>query len=91
MTTYYLLLEGDTEEDSFYETNVLGEESLGTFYPGQGFIAFNNIVNKHPQVLDSVTILIRNYQNSLLIMGRQEVENFQLESWLIVQSLYKEI
>ena len=53
----YLLLEGDTEEDSFYETNVLGEESLGTFYPGQGFIAFNNIVNKHPQLLESVTIL----------------------------------
>ena len=57
MTTYYLLLEGDTEEDSFYETNVLGEESLGTFYAGQGFIAFNNIVNKQPQLLESVTIL----------------------------------
>ena len=26
MTTYYLLLEGDTEEDSFYETNVLGSK-----------------------------------------------------------------
>ena len=30
--TYYLLLSGDSEKDSIYETNVLGEESFGTFY-----------------------------------------------------------
>ena len=31
--TYYLLLKGDTEKDAMFETNVLGEESFGVFYP----------------------------------------------------------
>ena len=36
--TYYLLLEGDSEKDVIYETNVLGEESFNTFYPSVGFM-----------------------------------------------------
>ena len=35
--TFYLLLNGDTEKDVIYETNVLGEESFGTFYTSIGF------------------------------------------------------
>ena len=42
--TYYLLLEGDSEEDVYFDSNVLGEESFGTFYAGQGLVALNNIV-----------------------------------------------
>ena len=29
--TYYLLLSGDSEKDTMYETNVLGEESFNKF------------------------------------------------------------
>ena len=31
--TYYLLLDGDTEKDAMYDTNILGEESFKVFYP----------------------------------------------------------
>ena len=55
--TYYLLLEGDTEKDAFYDSNVLGEESFGMFYTGQGMLALTNIVNKKPELLETIKIL----------------------------------
>ena len=50
--TYYLLLEGDTEKDTHLDTNVLGEESFGTFYAGQGMVALKNIA----ELLESLRI-----------------------------------
>jgi len=55
--TYYLLLEGDTEKDAYYDSNVLGEESFGMFYTGQGMLALTNIVNKKPELLETIKIL----------------------------------
>ena len=55
--TFYLLLSGDTEEDLIYDTNVLGEESFGTFYTSIGFKALNNIVIRQPKLLEKITIL----------------------------------
>tara|TARA_B100000035_G_scaffold292670_1_gene281502 strand:- start:226 stop:465 length:240 start_codon:yes stop_codon:yes gene_type:complete len=55
--TFYLLLDGDNEKDAIYDTNVLGEESFGTFYTGNGFKALNNIVLRQPKLLEKVTIL----------------------------------
>ena len=55
--TYYLLLEGDTEKDAYYDSNVLGEESFGMFYTGQGMVALTNIVEKKPELLESIKIL----------------------------------
>jgi hypothetical protein len=55
--TYYLLLNGDSEKDTLYDTNVLGEESFGTFYTGQGLVALNNIVNQKPELLETIRIL----------------------------------
>ena len=55
--TYYLLLEGDTEKDAYYDSNVLGEESFGMFYTGQGMLALTNIVNKKPALLETIKIL----------------------------------
>ena len=55
--TYYLLLEGDSEKDAYYDSNVLGEESFGMFYTGQGMVALNNIVNQKPELLESIKIL----------------------------------
>ena len=52
-----MLLNGDNEKDVIYETNVLGEESFGTFYTGNGFKAFNNIVQRQPELLETVTII----------------------------------
>ena len=44
--TYYLLLNGDTEQDTLFETNVLGEESFETFYPSVGFMILHRIINQ---------------------------------------------
>ena len=55
--TYYLLLEGDSEEDVYFDSNVLGEESFGTFYTGQGMVALTNIVNKKPELIETIKIL----------------------------------
>ena len=52
--TYYLLLEGDSEKDVYFDSNVLGEESFGTFYTGQGMVALTNIVNKKPELLEVI-------------------------------------
>ena len=55
--TYYLLLEGDSEKDVYFDSNVLGEESFGTFYTGQGMVALTNIVNQKPELLETIKIL----------------------------------
>ena len=55
--TYYLLLEDDTEKDVYFDSNVLGEESFGTFYTGQGMVALTNIVEKKPEILEVIKIL----------------------------------
>ena len=55
--TYYLLLSGDSEKDSLYETNVLGEESFDTFYPSVGFMILNRIINQKPELLESLQIV----------------------------------
>ena len=55
--TYYLLLKDDTEKDVYFDSNVLGEESFGTFYTGQGLVALNNIVNQKPELLETIKIL----------------------------------
>ena len=55
--TYYLLLEGDSEKDVYFDSNVLGEESFGTFYTGDGFKALNTIVMSDSHLIDTVTII----------------------------------
>ncbi len=55
--TYYLLLEDDSEKDVYFDSNVLGEESFGMFYTGQGMVALNNIVNQQPELLETIKIL----------------------------------
>ena len=55
--TYYLLLNGDKEKDGIYETNVLGEESFGVFYPSIGFMILQRILNDKPEIVETIKIL----------------------------------
>ena len=55
--TYYLLLKGDTEKDVIFDTNVLGEESFGVFYPSQGFNLLYKIINEKPELLEEIRII----------------------------------
>ena len=56
MPQYYILMPGDTEEDLLNETNLIGEESFGTFWAGTGLKVLMNIVDKQPELLPLVTI-----------------------------------
>jgi hypothetical protein len=55
--TYYILLPGDTEEN-ISDANILGEESThNNFWPGDGLVALNNILNQRPDMLEHITII----------------------------------
>ena len=41
--TYYILLNNDSVED-IWDENILGEESFGTFYTGNGFKALSSLL-----------------------------------------------
>ena len=54
--TYYLLLEGDSEKDVYFDSNVLGEGSFDKFYPEKGFRALMSIEDRRPELLEMVTV-----------------------------------
>ena len=54
--TYYILLDMDTIDD-IWDENILGEESFGTFYTGNGYKAFRNMIIKEPEALESIAII----------------------------------
>ena len=54
--TYYILLENDSIED-IWDENILGEESFGKFYIGSGYKALTNMINREPEVLESIAII----------------------------------
>ena len=78
--TYYLLLEGGTEEDALYDTNILGEESFGTFYPSTGFIMLNRIINDKPELLESIQILDDHKNSYTLTKFLDELEQWKIKS-----------
>ena len=78
--TYYLLLEGDTEEDAMYDTNILGEESFGTFYPSVGFMMLNRIINEKPELLESIQILDDHKNSYTLTNFLDELEQWKIKS-----------
>ena len=59
--TYYLLLSGDNESDTMFESNILGEESFKVFYPSLGFNILNKIINQKPELIE--TLKIKDEQN----------------------------
>ena len=53
---YYILLGMDTAED-IWDENILGEESFETFYTGNGYKAFKNMIIKEPDILEKINII----------------------------------
>jgi len=82
--TYYLLLSEDTEKDVYFDSNVLGEESFGTFYTGQGMVALNNIVNQKPELLETIKILDDTKKSYTLTEFMDIISKFSIKSpWLL--------
>ena len=52
--SYYILL---NDNEDLWDENILGEESFGKFYTGNGFIALNNMIQKEPEALSDVKIV----------------------------------
>ena len=77
--TYYLLLEGDTEEDALYDTNILGEESFGTFYPSVGFMMLNRIINEKPELLESIKILDEQKKSHTITEFLDKLEQWKIK------------
>jgi hypothetical protein len=40
-----------------FDSHILGEESLGSWYAGQGMVALSNMINNSPESLEKFTIL----------------------------------
>jgi len=54
---YYIFMPGDDMND-INDSNILGEESLhNNFWPGDGFTALSNIINKAPDLLTHLKII----------------------------------
>ena len=47
----------EKKENLMFSSNILGEESLGSFYPEQGLIALSNMMNNSPESLPNYQIL----------------------------------
>ena len=55
--TYYILGKGEYKENLMFDSHILGEESLGSWYAGQGMVALSNMINNSPESLEKFTIL----------------------------------
>lgn len=53
---YFLLLPGDKESDTLNEANLLGEQSFGVFWAGQGLKTLMTMVDRQPELLPLITI-----------------------------------
>ncbi len=53
---YYVFFNNEKPGD-LWDDNMLGDESFGKFYTGNGFIALNNIINNEPELLEGIKII----------------------------------
>jgi len=55
--TYFIKLTDDTNEELMFDSNILGNESFGTFYAERGMKSLMHILENHPEVLESIQIV----------------------------------
>jgi hypothetical protein len=55
--TYFIIHKKESKENLMFSSNILGEESLGSFYPEQGWVALNNMIHQSPESISNYTIL----------------------------------
>jgi len=54
---YYILLPSDSEKDTYFESNELGEDNgFGVFWGAYGLKVLMGIVEKQPELLPTITI-----------------------------------
>jgi len=50
-------MEGDSNHELQFDSNILGNESFGTFYTERGVKALINIIATQPEVIDTIKIV----------------------------------
>jgi len=78
--TYFIIHKKESQENLMFSSNQLGEESLGSFYPEQGWVALNNMINTSPESLENYTILDEQGKKYSLTEFLDLVEKLKIKS-----------
>jgi len=74
---YYILMPGDTEA-TLSEANLLGESSFSNFWAGSGLRVLMTLVDKQPEVLESVRIIGDTGRKLSIAEFLEEIANFKI-------------
>jgi|TARA_B100000424_G_C22863750_1_gene460180 hypothetical protein len=78
--TYYLLLENDSESDTIFETNILGEESFKVFYPSLGFQLLHRLLTDKPELLEQLKIVDEQKKHYTITEFLDKLEKWKIKA-----------
>lgn len=78
--TYFIIHKKESKENLMFSSNILGEESLGSFYPDQGWIALNNMIHQSPESISNYTILDEKGKTFTLTELLDKVEKLKIRT-----------
>mgnify|MGYP001166226755 FL=1 len=78
--TYFILHKEEKKENLMFSSNILGEESLGSFYPDQGWVALNNMIHQSPESISNYTILNEQGKTFTLTELLDKVEKLRMRT-----------
>ena len=70
----------EKKENLMFSSNILGEESLGSFYPEQGWVALNNMIHQSPESISNYTILDEKGKTFTLTELLDKVEKLKIRT-----------
>ena len=75
---FFLLMPGDAEEDTLNEANLLGESSFDNFWAGSGLRVLMTLVDKQPEVLETVRIISDTNKRFSIAEFLEEIANYKI-------------
>ncbi|MAR22174.1 MAG: hypothetical protein CMD25_09750 [Flavobacteriales bacterium] len=78
--TYFIIHKEESKENLMFSSNILGEESLGSFYPDQGWVALNNMIHQSPESISNYTILDEKGKTFTLTELLDKVEKLKIRT-----------
>ena len=77
---YYIMMPGDTNESTVFESNLLGEVSFKVFWAAQGLNALMKMVDQQPEMLEVVTIKTEKGESISVEQFLERIQNLQVRS-----------
>jgi hypothetical protein len=77
---YYIMMPGDTNESTVFESNLLGEVSFKVFWAAQGLKALMKMVDRQPEMLEVVTIKTEKGESISVEQFLERIQNLQVRS-----------